>query len=270
MIAAARSELRKFFSTRMWWVLLLIAVAYLGGMAALMVIALFMGGDQVATGSTTVVVAGPEFTLAIYTLGVSLGYIFPAIVGALSVSGEYRHQTITPTLLAEPRRPLVLAAKIVAAIPVGALFGVAITIGCTALAAVAFLIVGQPTGLSEAHTWVVLARSALALTVWAIVGVGLGALIKNQVAAIVTLLAFTQFVEPLLRMLPFLTDRAMPVLAYLPGAAGDAISGQSFYAAMGAGVSDALSVPAGLGVLVAYGLVLTALGYVLTFRRDVT
>ena len=43
--------------------------------------------------------------------------------------------------------------------------------------------------------------SVVALVLWALVGVGFGSVLTNQVAAIVVLLAFTQFVEPLLRLL---------------------------------------------------------------------
>src|SRR3546814_17803473 len=56
--------------------------------------------------------SGLESAQATYTVGASLGYVFPLIVGALAMTGEFRHQTITPTLLYQPLRSTVLFAKL--------------------------------------------------------------------------------------------------------------------------------------------------------------
>ena len=92
----------------------------------------------------------------------------------------------------------------------------------------------QPTFLDQASTWQSIALSALALALWAIVvGVGFGSVLTNQVAVIVVVLAFTQFVEPVLRLVLTLTSWGGDIAAYLPGAAGEAISGGSFYSETG-------------------------------------
>ena len=44
------------------------------------------------------------------------------------------------------------------------------------------------------------------MALWGAIGVGLGVLVTNQVAAIVIVIAFTQFVEPILRFAASLND----------------------------------------------------------------
>jgi hypothetical protein len=83
-------------------------------------------------------------------------------------------------------------------------------------------------------------------------------------------LAFTQFVEPLLRMLPAMVGSTdWPFLQFLPGAAGEAVAGESVYSAMDMISGAQLSGWAGTVTLVAYGVVLAGLGYVTAFRKDV-
>ena len=84
----------------------------------------------------------------------------------------------------------------------------------------------------------------------------------------VVLLAFTQFVEPLLRMLLAVNEVTADVAMWLPGAAGEAITGASLYSSLGAG--GLLQWWQGLLVLLAYGLLLAVIGRVTTLRRDVT
>lgn len=57
----------------------------------------------------------------------SIGYVFPVIVGAPSVTAEYRYQTIVPTFLANPVRWRVTIAKMLGSIPVGLIFALAAT-----------------------------------------------------------------------------------------------------------------------------------------------
>ena len=106
------------------------------------------------------------------------------------------------------------------------------------------------------------------LAVRTLVGVGFGTALKNQVLGIVVILAFTQIVEPVLRIALGMLDPLRGVAKFLPGAAGEAVAGTSFYAS--AGMSDLLSRWQGLIVLVAYGLVLAAVGRYTTFRRDIS
>lgn len=274
MSAALRTEYRKIVTTRLWWVLLATTGLYMAFLGGVLAFALALG-DGAMTGMPTAGdgAAPPPLddravALAIYTLAPALGYVFPVVVGALSVTGEFRHMTITPTLLAEPRRSVVLAAKLLASVPVGLLFGVVGTAAATGAGAAVLAATGHDPVLADPEVLTTLARSVLALTVWAVVGVGFGSALTNQVAGIVVILAFTQLVEPTVRIFLGAVEWGAGVARWLPGAAGEAIAGSSFYSATGIG--QLLPWWQGLLVLVAYGVVLAAVGRATTFRRDVT
>jgi hypothetical protein len=271
MRAALVTEYRKLVTTRLWWILLLAMVVYMAFIAAVLAWALTQGAATTTGqgGGTEEVVLTPEGVVrSVYTIAVTFGYTFPLVVGTLAVTGEFRHKTITPTLLAEPRRGVVLLAKLAAGGVLGLVFGVAGTLAVTGTGAGVLALLGEPTFLGDAATWRTLGLSTLALAVWTVVGVGLGTVLTNQVAAIVVLLAFTQFVEPVLRFVLALTSWGTDVAAYLPGAAGEAISGGSFYAESGLG--SLLPWWQGLLVLCAYAAVFAAVGRATTFRRDIT
>jgi hypothetical protein len=271
---ALRSEYRKFVTTRLWWVLLLTMVLYMGFIAVVMAFALTndpSGASMGMPGSEdgpAIPIPAREIALAVYTLAPSLGYVFPVIVGAMSVAGEFRHMTITPTLLAEPRRDVVIGAKLLASLPVGLLFGIAGVLSTFLPGAAVLAASGESTFLTDSEVVQAGIWSAVALAVWTLVGVGFGTALKNQVVGIVVILAFTQIVEPVLRIAFSMIDPLAGVAKWLPGAAGEAIAGSSFYAATG--MSGILPRWQGLVVLVGYGLVLAAVGRFTTFRRDIT
>lgn len=267
---ALRSEYRKFVTTRMWWVLLLSMGLYMAFIAVILAFAMTTGDASAGAGfESSEPLAAKEMALSIYTLAPSLGYVFPVIVGALSVAAEFRHMTITPTLLAEPRRDVVIGAKLLAALPVGLLFGL-VGVAATFLPGAAVLAIAGDGGtyLTDPDVLRAALWSTIALAVWTLVGVGFGTALKNQVLGIVVILAFTQIVEPVLRIAFGLLDPLKGVAKFLPGAAGEAIAGTSFYSAVG--MSDLLNRWQGLLVLIAYGLVLAAVGRLTTFRRDIS
>ncbi|MFI5426384.1 hypothetical protein [Aeromicrobium sp. UC242_57] len=81
--------------------------------------------------------------------------------------------------------------------------------------------------------------AVVALALWCMIGVGLGSVLPNQVGAIIAILAFTQFVEPIVRLGLSAFDATAPIARFLPGAAAEAIAGSSFYTAGSAtGCSD--------------------------------
>lgn len=268
MTAALRTEYRKLVTTRLWWVLLAGMAGYMAFLGATMAFA-FTVGEGMGGGTQDAPALDPaELARTIYTLGPALGYVFPVVVGAMSVTGEFRHKTVTVTFLAEPRRSVVLAAKLLASLPVGLAFGLAGTAGTVLGGAPVLAGLGDGAALGDPQVLRSLGLSVLALAVWCMVGVGFGTVLTNQVAAIVVLLAFTQFVEPLARIGLGAFEPTAGISRWLPGAAGEAITGTSFYSA--SGLAELLPWWGGLLVLLGYGLLLAAVGRVTTLRKDVT
>lgn len=270
MSAAVKSELRKFTSTRMWWVLLLslaLSVVFLvGSVAGSIALADALGDESVQSGFEGM--DPQDVALMVYSLPVSLGYVFPAVLGALSVTQEYRHRTIDTTLLMDPRRGRLILAKLIAVVPFGVAYGLVAMVMGVATGAAALTIADMPTGLDDPATWSSIAMGVAALAVWGVVGVGLGTAMPSQVLVIILLIGWTQLAEPIVRLALGFVEPLQPVGAFLPGAAGDAMVGASLYSAMDSG--DLLSPWAGFAVLLAYALVASAIGWVRMTRRDVS
>ncbi len=269
MTAALRTEWRKIITTRAWWINALVMFAYMIVMAAIMA-ASFVLGMRAAEGQPTedpMVLDPLSVASSVYTLAVALGYIFPVILGAMVVTTEFRHHTITPTLLAEPRRTRVLSGKLIAVIPCAVVVAVCGVGGAVVGGALTLVAMGEPTFLSDPEILRTIGMSVVALVVWSLVGVGFGSVLTNQVAAIVVLLVFTQFVEPMLRLLLAQFDATEMVSKFLPGAAGEAIAGSSLY--VSSGLAGLLAPWQGIVVLLGYAVAFLAIGRCTTFRGDI-
>lgn len=272
-LRAIAAEFEKVFTTRMWWVLAILLVAYVaflaGGFGA------FLGWavenpDAAAEAGNTQLPPGMNLAPLIYSFASSIGYVFPVLLGALAVTSEFRHKTLTPTFLADPQRSVVLSAKFLSQLVLGAGLGVvafATSVGAGAGALAAF---GLDTGLDSSDTWALIGRGIIAMALWGGIGVGLGTLVTNQVAAIVIVIAFTQFVEPILRLAATLSDVTANIGQFLPGAASDALVGASFYSIASVGATQSLEWWQGGLVLLVIGAVATLIGGATTWRRDVT
>jgi hypothetical protein len=198
--------------------------------------------------------------LKIVGLGTSLGALFASLLGVMSITGEFRHGTIRPTLLATPRRARVIAAKVTAS----ALAGVAVGLLAEALTAGAeaggLAARGIHIELGAGDYAQLLAGGALAAGLFAAIGVGVGAVVRNQVPAVVGLCVWLLFIEPIL-----LGD--VPGAAkFAPGASAGAIAG-----AIQSQIADSLVAPAvGVLLLAAYAALASAAGAIATTRRDVS
>lgn len=266
-----RSEYRKFVTTKLWWILLILMAGYMAFLGAVLAATISSGAD-VSTGmgdGTAIDLTTPEnIRNTVYGVAASFGYVFPVIIGALSVTNEFRHKTITPTFLAAPKRGNVLIAKMISSLPIGFFYGLAATAALTVAGAAVLALTGQPTLLNDGETIAMLARSVLALTLWAPIGVALGSIMTNQVVAIIAILVYTQFLEAILRMLiGMIGDVGKTISAYLPGAVSESMAGGSFYTASDIGTV----IPWGLAVviLLAYAVGFAVIGWRTTLRKDI-
>ncbi|MDN4474876.1 ABC transporter permease [Demequina sp. SYSU T00192] len=265
MTAAIRAEVRKILTTRLWWALMLAMVASVALLAGALALAVALGGQSAGDELS---IPPDQLALTVYSAGVTLGYVFPVAFGAIVVTQEFRHRTIQTAVLAEPRRTRVAIAKLIATVPFALAYGVASSAAALAAGAPALALAGDGAMLDDPATWRTLGLGTVAMAAWMLVGVGFGTLVTNQVAVVVGLIVWTQIVEPLVRIGLGYWETAAPVARFLPGAAGEAVAGASFYSA--SGLSDLLPVWAGLAVLLAYGLVAAAIGWRTSFRRDLT
>jgi ABC-2 type transport system permease protein len=142
--------------------------------------------------------------------------LFIMILAIVGITGEWRHRTITSSLLAAPDRIRFLAAKVLAFAAAGALLSLSISIA-VAIAGYAILGVRDlPTPpLGDAIEQFV--RNAGVAALLGAFGVGVGSLIRNQPTAIVAILIFTFVIDPLLASFAPAVDRFSPVGA-LPSA----------------------------------------------------
>mgnify|MGYP003482237354 CR=1 FL=1 len=95
MTAAIRSEFRKFFTTRLWWGMA-IAVILSGAAFAILFAFLFTSeavvNDPDAVGIPT---SDADLARAVFTAGISVGYLLTLSIGVMTIGSEYRHKTIT-------------------------------------------------------------------------------------------------------------------------------------------------------------------------------
>ncbi len=249
MIQLIGAELLKLRTTRAVSGLLIATVAFTAAITAVSI--LTAGMDQTFSLETREgirsVVGAPGWSLSIFVL----------LLGILGMAGEYRHNTITQTFLATPDRARVVAAKLVT----------------HALAGLAFAVFAVTAGLSLALPWLalkgvdvsaaddiapVVAGLLMVSPLYAVLGVAVGALLRNQVAAVIVALAWGQIVEGVfVGLLP-------EVGKWLPGGGAQALGsvpnpGGDLLPAWGGGL-----------LFAAYALVLVLIGARVVVRRDVT
>ena len=197
------------------------------------------------------------------------GFFMQAItllLGILIVTSEFRHGTITPSLLVVPNRTTLTLAKLLAGLAIGVAIGLLTALLISGVTALVLAIRDIDTGADFATFVKLVAGGALAAALYAALGVGLGALIRNQVGAIIGVLVWLFVLEGLVGLIPGL-DEIVPKYGLNGVRAG--LTG----AEDGGGGPDSVEllgqVPAGL-VLAGYVAIFMVAGLVLMRRRDIT
>ena len=184
------------------------------------------------------------------------------LAGALAVTGEFRHKTITLALLATPRRVPLLAAKLITLAAAGLAFGLVATGAAVAVALPVLAARHIPAGAGAAQLAGIIAGGGAATALAAALGVGVGAVIRNQAGAVIAVLGLLYVAEPLLE--------------FVPGAGGAV---QTYgLAGLVAGATDTAGFPAGAHllspvaaafVLAGYALAALLAGAAVLRRRDI-
>lgn len=182
------------------------------------------------------------------------GALLVLIAGILITAGEYRHGTAADTFLTTPRRERVLAAKLTVGAAVGAATGVCMSMTAVAAAAGVYEIMGARLPIGDGELWWTLLGVVAYTTLFSIVGVALGALVRSQVAAVAGALAWIAIVEHIL------VNLVPSVGRWLPAAAGQAT--------VRTPVDGLLSPLAGTALLAVYAAGFAVAGARVTAVRD--
>ncbi len=182
------------------------------------------------------------------------GAILVLVVGILISAGEYRHGTAADTFLTTPRRHRVLAAKLTVGAGVGLAAGVITSVACVGIADVLYGLDNATFPFGDAEVWLTVAGTLAYTTLFAVLGVAIGSLVRNQVLAVAVALAWFAVVEhTLVTLVPDLGR-------WLPAAAGQAI--------VRTPLDDLLSPLAGAAVLTAYSATVALAGIRFAATRD--
>lgn len=254
---ALRAEFRKVLTTRLALWLLAFSIAFTA-LNVLLMVYLVPTSVQVVNSDQLLMV--PAYVNSIVASCANAS-VFVLIIGIIGMTGEYRHMTITATFLASPRRTPVMVAKAVAYAVIGAVFGIvnfAVSLGLALIT----LAGKEHAAIVPSESLQTLGGVVLGFAIYAIVGVAVGSLIRNQVAALIIALVFVFLIQPLLGAFVDWTT------AWLPGGALDAAMNLTYR--QGEVTTGLLAPWAGGLVLIGYAVVFGALASITTVRRDIT
>jgi ABC-2 type transport system permease protein len=183
------------------------------------------------------------------------GAIVVLVVGVIMSAGEYRHGTAADTFLTSPQRHRVVVAKLAVGAGLGLAVGVVTSLTSVGVAALVYDAEGATFPLDDAEVWLTLAGTLAYTALFAVLGIALGALVRDQVVAVAGALAWLAVVEhTLVNLVPDLGR-------WLPAAAGQA--------AVRTPLDGLLSPLAGTALLAAYTALFAVAGIGATARRDI-
>jgi ABC-2 type transport system permease protein len=250
MIRLIRAELLKLRTTQVWFWLLIAAIA----VTALLVIAQIAPHDAVRSQTD------------VYNVFTSSGtaYIVVFVLGVLGVTTEYRYETITPTVLATPSRWALVTAKMITYALLGAGYALVCVVVQLAIALPWLAAKNVSVSLGSNHIPAALVGVFLVLSLFGIVGLGFGALVRNQIVAVSVGVVFLLVIQNILAAIPGV-KYAFP---YTPGGAVAAI-----FTVVGSRDVNGATLVAPVGgvvLLLLWAFVPAILGAMFTLNRDIT
>jgi ABC-type transport system involved in multi-copper enzyme maturation permease subunit len=176
------AEARKARSTSAWWALLVPA-----GLICLL------------SNLVTAEIGGLAFTASAAQANTlsSVGTKFAVLFGVVSATAEYRHRTITTSYLTAPGRAQLLVAKAL----VAAVAGAGYAIVCAACGVIGISIAGDTATAGWGAVLQVSLAAVLLFAMWGALGVAVGTVVGNQLAAIVGVLLYLILVEQVIVLL---------------------------------------------------------------------
>lgn len=275
MIAIVRAEWLKLRTTAVPWVMIAIAAV----VNALLILTIFLnrngsttaggGGPFGGSGSS----GGPTFAGAGYEIphttqqlrnlvGSGLpAYILALLLGVLMITTEFRHKTVTTSFLVTPRRPVFVAGKLITAAVLGAGLAVVMLVATVIGGGLTLVARGGSFSAMIHQIPAVAPGMILVFALFAVLGVGVGSFLTNQVAAIVVVLGWFIILEGILVALVHSAERWVPSGAATAAASVSRGRGASF--GLFAWWQGAL-------LVLGYGLAFAVIGSLILTRRDIS
>jgi hypothetical protein len=280
-----RGELLKIRTTNAWWLFGIGIVAFTG--IALLVNCLqadyFLNQEAPdVTGMSPEDAAETQRSFAaqsqviaqaanIYTSGQFFGALFILLLGMLLITNEFYHQTATATFLTTPHRTAVVVAKLITGMAFAALFWVIITVMDLVVGILFLRYEKVPISLDQWEVQRAILFNLVVFMLWAILGVGFGALIRNQVGAVVTGVLLYLVGTQLAQIVFFVIheylikeDWVLTAMVVVP-----AVAAQVFVSATETYPQSPVYWVGGL-VLLAYGVVAGVVGTLIMRTRDIS
>jgi ABC-2 type transport system permease protein len=250
------SEWHKFRTVRSTWWALAAVIAFNVVTAAVLGIVL----PKTLSASQQ---AGMHDRVGLPLGGLHLSQIAIGVLGVLVITSEYSSGMIRASLAAVPQRRLVLAAKTAVLAAAATAAGLA-TCYAAWFAFQVFLPGGSPMRMSLSDPGVARAvtGAGLYLAVFALLGLGLGAILRSSAGAMTSLFGLLFVPTLIMALLPASWQNT--VGPYLPMNAAEAV----YSLGSGTGHLKHLAPWAGFGVLCAYAAAALAGGFILITRRD--
>jgi ABC-2 type transport system permease protein len=244
-IRLLRAELRKLTTTKLPLGFLAVLVVVSAAVAAAVVV----GAGTDDAGGFIDTADAQRSLLAFGTNAMMIGGLF----GAIAVSREYTHGTAVPTFLIGPRRHRAMLAQFTVVLLAGGVLGFVGGALTVAAGAISLPLADSELLLSFAAMSRLAAASALAGATGAVLGAGIGAVIRNTGGAVTAAVVILLIGPPIVAQL--MSDAA----AWVPGTLISVISG----------VGEQPGMAAAIAALAAWGLIPAVIGIGAVQKRDV-
>jgi ABC-2 type transport system permease protein len=188
-------------------------------------------------------------------------YIFALLLGTLMVTTEFRHKTVTTAFLVTPRRPRLVTGKLLTAALLGAGLAVIMILGSLLGGGLTLIARGGSFSALAHQIPAVAPGMVLVFALFAILGVGVGSIVTNQVAAIIVVLGWFLVIENIL------VGLVHSALRWVPTGAASAAASVSRGRAMNFGLFAWWQ---GALLMLGYGLAFAIVGSFILTRRDIT
>ncbi|WP_030438702.1 ABC transporter permease [Actinoplanes subtropicus] len=185
------AELFKLRTTSIWWIMGIILIPLYAASVGFNWLSSYAltsgqagnGGGGTREAQVQAVSQPINIATNMYTTGQYMGVLIVLLLCAIIVTSEFFHLTATTTFLVTPRREAVILAKLGAGMIVGLAVWALTTVLNLILVPIIMDALNLPVQLGEPAVWRAIGLNLLAFMLWAVLGVGLGVLIRSQLAA---------------------------------------------------------------------------------------